>query len=209
MPFDKAGFQERFSVSRETIAGLEAYEALLQKWNPRINLVSRTTLAEVWHRHFADSAQLWELMPETASNWLDFGSGAGFPALVIATLAKEKKPDLRVVLVESDQRKCAFLINVIAELGLNAEVKAARIEDIPSQNADVISARAVAPLERLLELSALHAHKSTVMLFPKGNSYESELTAARKHWHIEQKAIPSLTDPNSVILKIKEFKRAE
>lgn len=209
MPFDKAGFQERFSVSRETIAGLEAYEALLQKWNPRINLVSRTTLAEVWHRHFADSAQLWELMPETASIWLDFGSGAGFPALVIATLAKEKKPDLRVVLVESDQRKCAFLINVIAELGLNAEVKAARIEDIPSQNADVISARAVAPLEKLMELSTSHAHKSTVMLFPKGNSYESELTAARKHWHIEQKAIPSLTDPNSVILKIKEFKRAE
>ena len=201
-------FESRFNVSRETLDCLDAYEALLKKWNPKINLVSKSTLHGVWQRHFADSAQLWAHLPNTADLWLDFGSGAGFPGLVCAVLAKEFRPELRFILVESDHRKCAFLINVVRELGLNVIVESRRIEDVAPLRADIISARAVASLDLLLSLSEKHAHESTVLLFPKGISYESELTTARKHWHIEPKIIRSLTDSNSVILRIEGFERA-
>jgi len=209
MQVDEASFVDLFNVSRETIERLEKYEALLAKWNPRINLVSRTTLDNVWHRHFADSAQIWRLATPSAKKWLDFGSGAGFPGLVCAVMAKEVSPELKFVLVESDQRKAAFLMSVSNELGLNVEIKSNRIEALESQNADIISARAVASLGKLLEYSAPHGHKSTVLLFPKGVSYESELTAAQKHWHIEPKVVRSLTDSNSVILRIEGLKRAK
>ena len=184
------------------------YQALMEKWNPKINLVSRSTLPEVWHRHFADSAQLWRHTPDSAQKWLDFGSGAGFPGLLNAVLAKEKSPTLEFVLVESDKRKCAFLASVTRELGLNAKIVPERIEGLDSQQADIITARAVAPLERLLDLAVPHGRKSTVMLFPKGNNYESELTAARNHWHIDPSVIQSLTDSGSVILRIEDIERA-
>ena len=204
----KEDFAKSFDVSRETMERFETYEALVKKWNPRINLVSKSTLGGMWQRHFVDSAQLWEHIPKNASVWLDFGSGAGFPGLVNAVIAREKMPDLKFVLVESDQRKCAFLINAAREMDLKVAVVPSRIEATPSQHADIISARAVASLEDLLAFSSLHAHKSTVLLLPKGNSYESELTAAQKHWHIDTKVIQSLTDSNSVILKIEGFERA-
>ena len=207
MRVDRNSFATTFDVSRETIERLEAYEALLKKWNPKINLVSRTTLDEIWHRHFADSAQMYQHIDASLKNWLDFGSGAGFPALVLATLAQEKAPELRFTLVESDQRKAAFLMTVSNALGLNATVITKRIEAVVPQKADIISARAVAALDKLLHWAAPHAHKSTVLLFPKGNSYESELTAARKHWHIEAEVIPSVTDSGAVILRIEDFER--
>ncbi|MBL1435764.1 MAG: 16S rRNA (guanine(527)-N(7))-methyltransferase RsmG [Rhodobacteraceae bacterium] len=208
MPVSKDSFAKIFDVSRETIERLEVYEALLKKWNPRINLVSRSTLDEIWHRHFADSAQLFQYIDKKCTIWLDFGSGAGFPGLVAAAMAKDKRPDMRFILVESDQRKAAFLLTVSNALALNASVVSERIESIPPQNADVITARAVASLDQLLVWSAPHAHKSTVLLLPKGNSYESELTAARKHWHIGSEVIPSMTDSSSVILRIEDFERA-
>ena len=208
MRFDQTIFKNHFDVSRETMEKLEQFHTLLIKWNPSINLVSRLTLDDIWHRHFADSAQLWALRPDKPALWLDFGSGAGFPALVNAVLACELAPALEFLLVESDQRKCAFLLTVSSALGLNVRVETSRIEALQSQNADVISARAV-PLGRLFEFSSPHAHKSTVLLFPKGNSYESELTAAQKHWHIDTKVVQSLTDSSSVILRIEDFNRAE
>ena len=207
MRVNKESFASAFDVSRETMERFEVFERLLLKWNPAINLVSRTTLDEIWHRHFADSAQLYQHVDENCTSWLDFGSGAGFPGLVVAVLAKEKQPDLAVALVESDHRKAAFLLTVANALGLNVAVKTERIEAVAHQNADVISARAVASLDQLLTWAQPHAHKSTVLLFPKGNSYESELTAARKHWHIEAKVIPSVTDSSSVILRIEDFER--
>jgi len=209
MLFSKENFAASFDVSRETLERMEAYEEILKKWNPKINLVSRDSLADTWHRHFADSAQIWKQIPMSAKIWLDFGSGAGFPALVNAVIAKEKNPSLEFILVESDQRKCAFLISASTVLGLKTRVISSRIEAIPSLKADIITARAVATLDKLLGFSALHAHNSTVLLFPKGISYESELTAAKEHWHIREKVIPSMTDSNSVILKIEEFERAE
>lgn len=207
MPVDRDSFSRVFNVSRETLERLDAYESLLKKWNQKINLVSRNTLDDIWNRHFADSAQISQHIDKNSSNWLDFGSGAGFPALVAAALAIEKRPDLSFTLVESDQRKAAFLLVVSNTLGLKVKVMSERIESVQIKPADIITARAVAPLDRLLSLAAPHAHKSTVLLFPKGNNYESELTAARKHWHIEAEVIPSVTDSGSVILRIEDFER--
>jgi len=209
MRFDQHTFAQQFDVSRETIERLIRYEALLKKWNSKINLVSRSTLTDIWHRHFADSAQLWPLIPANASTWLDFGSGAGFPALVNAVFSAEKRPTLGFTLVESDQRKCAFLLTAARELDLSVIIKPSRIETLATQQADIISARAVASLDQLVTLSAPHAHESTVLLFPKGISYESELTAAQNHWHMEQKVVRSLTDSSSVILRIEGFARAK
>jgi len=204
---NREGFASSFDVSRETIERFDEYEVLLKKWNPAINLISRNTVDDIWQRHFADSAQLYQHIAEDAKNWLDFGSGAGFPGLVAATIAKEKHPDLTITLVESDQRKAAFLMTVSNALGLRTKVIAERIENLPAQNADIVTARAVGSLDKLLSWTAPHAHKTSVLLFPKGISYESELTAARKHWHIEAEVIPSVTDSSAVILRIKEFKR--
>lgn len=207
MQVDQNDFSSVFNVSRETIERLEMYEAILRKWNSKINLVSHDSLLDIWHRHFADSAQLHQHIDITEGIWLDFGSGAGFPGLVAATIALEKTPKMQFTLVESDQRKAAFLLSVSNALGLSTKVITERIEVIAPLDADVISARAVATLDKLFIWAAPHAHKSTVWLFPKGISYESELTAARKHWHIETEVIPSVTDSSSVILKIKDFER--
>lgn len=209
MQVDQSAFAKTFNVSRETIERLNEYEALLKKWNPKINLVSRNTLDDIWHRHFSDSAQIYQHIGDNCQRWLDFGSGAGFPGLVAATIAKEKHPNISFTLVESDHRKAAFLMTVANALNLSATIITERIENIPPQKADIITARAVASLDQLLTWSAPHAQKDTVLLFPKGNSYESELTAARKHWHIEVETSPSVTDSSSVILRIEDFKRVD
>ncbi len=204
----RAKFKTLFDVPRETMEQLAQYEALLIKWNKKINLVAPSTISDIWHRHFADSAQLWSLRNLAATNWLDIGSGAGFPALVLAIFAKNQSPNLIFTLVESDQRKCAFLINVAQALDLNIIIKPERIENLASQPFDMISARALSSLPDLLEMSAPFCKKSTLCLFPKGNRYELELTKARKTWHIEEQKIPSLTDAESVILRIESFSRA-
>ena len=209
MQVSRSSFANIFDVSRETMGRFDEYEALLKKWNAKINLVSRNSLDEIWERHFSDSAQIYQHVDSNCTKWLDFGSGAGFPGLVAATIAREKHPDIRFTLVESDHRKAAFLMTVVNALGLSASIITDRIEDISGQNADIITARAVASLDQLLAWAAPHAQKSSVLLFPKGNSYESELTAARKHWHIEVETMPSITDSSSVILRIKDFKRVD
>lgn len=203
-----AWLQSEYNVSRETCDRLEAYVALLTKWTRKINLISQNTVEEVWSRHILDSAQLWSRAPESARKWLDMGTGAGLPGAVIAILAKELRPDLQVTLLESDQRKGAFLLTAVRELGLNATVLTERIEAAPPQNADVISARALAPLVKLLDFAQRHAAQGAVCLFSKGRTYGEELTEAKRFWHVSAEAVPSLTDPASVLLEIGEFKRA-
>lgn len=201
-------FCARFDVSRETYSCLQCYLALLVKWNARINLIASSTLATAWDRHFVDSAQLWQLAePRKSGKWVDLGSGGGFPGLVLATIAAEKAPDIEFVLVESDTRKAVFLRNAVRELGLGAKILDDRVENLPPLQADVISARALAPLAKLLDFAERHGKEGTLCLFPKGRSHDSELTEARKAWHISSESIPSLTDPNSVILKIGGFHR--
>ncbi|GAB4381915.1 16S rRNA (guanine(527)-N(7))-methyltransferase RsmG [Albidovulum sp.] len=195
-------FRDAWPVSRETLDRLEALAALLTRWNPRINLVSARTLPQLWTRHFLDSAQLLDLAPPAARHWADLGSGGGFPGLVVAILAAEQRPGLAVTLVESDQRKAAFLQTAARTLGLDLRVVAARIEAVPPLAADILSARALAPLPVLLSHAERHLAAGGTALFPKGASLARELAEALESWRFSHKKIASLTDPDSVILSI-------
>lgn len=201
MMFSREGFEQRFDVSRETMARLDRHVALLARWNPRINLVSRDSLPEIWHRHIADSAQLWLRRPPEARLWLDLGSGAGFPGLVIAAFATET-PGLTVRLIESDARKAAFLATVIRDADLPAEVVTDRIEDLAPQSADVISARALAPLASLLAMTENHRRPGGIGLFPKGRTVHKEVEEAARAWRFAPVVHPSLTDPAAGIVEI-------
>lgn len=198
-------FSREFDVSRETCQRLEAYIALLTRWNARINLVAAATIETAWTRHVADSAQLFDLAPESASSWLDLGSGAGLPGLPVAALAAEKAPDLHVTLVESDTRKTAFLATAAREMGLDVTVEPHRIEALTPRPFDVVSARALAPLGRLCALAHRFSGRGTVFLFPKGARVDSELTAATAGWHIRAERIASRTDPEATVLRIMEL----
>ena len=188
------------------MARLDSYVALLTAWNRRINLVSATTIPDVWRRHIADSAQILALAPPEARSWVDLGSGGGLPGLVIAALAAEQRPDLAVRLVESDARKSAFLAEAGRKMGLTVAIETTRIEALSPMPHDVVSARALAPLDRLCTMALPFSGPGTVFLLPKGARFETELTEAARHWHIHAEQIASRTDPDAVILRIKELK---
>jgi len=194
-------------VSRETFERLEAYVALIEKWNPKINLVSKSSLPEIWDRHIWDSAQIFDISVE-GSVWADFGSGGGLPGIVLAIFAKECRPDMQFYLVESDQRKCAFLRNAVREIGLKVKVHAERIEVLDPIGASVISARALTDLNGLLGFVERHAAKNGVAILPKGETWEKEILQAQENWSFKYEEITSKTNNNATILKIKEFSRA-
>ncbi len=187
-----------------TLQRLEALEALVRRWTARINLVAPSTLPDLWTRHILDSAQLWPLAPKAAT-WADLGSGGGFPGLVIAALAADTGTP-HVTLIESDGRKCAFLRTAARELALPVTVLDQRAEAAPPQAAPVVSARALAPLPTLLPLVARHLAPDGVALLPKGRDSQSELDAARaKGWRFTAEALPSATDPQARILRLKDL----
>ena len=194
-------------VSRETLDRLQCLDLLLQKWNPAINLVSAQTLGQVWLRHFLDSAQVFDCADGHPDSWVDLGSGGGFPGLVVAILACEESPRMRISLVESDKRKAAFLLTAVRELGLSANVIADRIETIAPLNAEVVSARALAPLHVLLGFAHRHLASNGVALFAKGVHWQDEVALAEKTWSFSCEATKSVTDPLAVILKIKGLYR--
>lgn len=189
-------------VSRETADRLALYAGLLRTWNPKINLVSKQTLADLETRHIADSAQLLALAPENATTWADLGSGGGFPGLVIAIHAAERRPALRVTLVESDQRKAAFLRTVAQRTGVPVTVHAERIEAVPPLGTDVLSARALAPLSALLDHAARHLAPSGTALFPKGATWRAEVAEALERWRFRCENHPSATSQDGAILRI-------
>jgi 16S rRNA (guanine527-N7)-methyltransferase len=156
----------------------------------------------VWERHFADSAQLWRYRPPGATRWLDLGSGAGFPGLVIAILAADQEPELRVTLVESDQRKAAFLRAAAAATGAPVKVIARRAEDLDPLAADVLSARALAPLGALMHHAEKHRRPSGICLFPKGTTVHKEIEATERIWRFDHELHASLTNPAAAILEI-------
>lgn len=190
-------------VSRETLARLKAYVALLEEWNTRHNLVARSTLADVWRRHVWDSAQLLPLIPSTAARLVDLGSGAGFPGLVLACLLRERN-GFRTVLYESIAKKCRFLEAAAARMALPVEVRNARMEEAAPEPFDVVTARACAPLTKLLLYAQQFQGPATTNLFPKGQSVEAELTEAHKSWRMKAVRHPSQTDPSAAILEIRE-----
>ncbi|CAH1679124.1 Ribosomal RNA small subunit methyltransferase G [Hyphomicrobiales bacterium] len=188
-------------VSRETEAQLGAYVRELQRWQSIKNLVGPGTLEDIWGRHIADSAQLLRLRPN-ARRWLDLGSGAGLPGLIIAILLSEAEGS-EVHLVESNSRKCAFLRAAIRATGAPAKVHEGRIEDIANQfvgRVDVVTARALAPVVRLMPMVKDLLRTGSIGIFPKGQDLDAELTEATKSWRITADIAPSLTDPEAGIL---------
>ena len=199
---DSAGFAALTGVSRETLARLEAYAGLLTQWNQRINLVSQDSLHAAWRRHFLDSAQLLPYLPPDTRSLVDLGSGAGFPGLVLAILGMPG-----VELVESDARKCAFLREAARIAAAPVRVHHARIEALPPHQVDVVTARACAPLDRLLVMAQRFIAPHTVCLFLKGERHGEELTAARRGWTMTAACHPSRADPRGVILKLEQIAR--
>ncbi|MGH8335786.1 MAG: 16S rRNA (guanine(527)-N(7))-methyltransferase RsmG [Gammaproteobacteria bacterium] len=221
-------FAETFSVSRETLERLKIYESLLQHWQKTINLVAPGTSDRIWHRHFADSAQIVRLAPPAPKTWVDLGSGAGFPGLVAAILLAE--PDnsskTRFTLIESDNRKAAFLREVARKVAVPVDILGVRIEAVATRanlggavggavagksevggavaekTADVVSARALAPLTRLLGLALPFSGPNTLCLFPKGREATRELQAAELQWDFTSELVPSLTEPEARIAVI-------
>ena len=196
MTADEVG--KLLNVSRETLCQFEAYLKLLEKWQRRINLVANSTMADVWERHILDSAQLFRFCPPNTKKILDVGSGAGFPGLVLAIMG-----DAQVDLVESDQRKAIFLSTVIRSLGLSAKVHNQRIESLPNLCPDVVTARAVAPVSRLIKLIENQISADTVCLFLKGASVEDELTDLQSYSTMVYKNYPSLSGPSGFVLELK------
>ena len=188
---------EQIYVSRETMDRLAAYVALVEKWQQRVNLVSASTLPDIWMRHIWDSAQLAPLVPTRTGRILDVGSGAGFPGLVLAALC-----DAELHLVESDQKKAVFLQTVIRETGIRAIVHNKRIEALPPIGADIVTARALASLDRLLELLEAQLMPGMRCLFLKGARAEAELVALDTRSNITRRLHPSLTNPKAFVVDL-------
>lgn len=185
------------------MAKLEHFSELTRKWTRRINLIAPSTIATIWDRHVRDSAQLVTYAPSVWTHWVDLGSGGGFPGVVIATLAK---PDQYVTLIESDLRKCTFLRSTIRELGLDAQVVHGRIEQTQIGAPNVVSARALASLDRLLTYSNDMLSEDGTALFPKGETYEGEILTARETWDFECDVLPSITKESARILRISRIR---
>ena len=195
-------FAATFDVPRETLERLDRYAALLTDWQTRMNLVGPATLDDIWGRHFADSAQLLKLAEDLPGPWIDIGSGAGFPALVMALLGRAD-----VHLVEATAKKCRFLEAVADELGLAVTIHNARVESMPAFPAGVISARAAAPLERLFDWGLRFARPATRWILPKGATVDEELSAARTRFGFDAELVASITDPRGRVVVATRVRR--
>lgn len=200
-------FVAAMDVSRETLDRLEIYADLLEKWNPSINLVSRATLPDLWRRHFLDSAQILEIASPEAAIWADLGTGGGFPGLVVAILAAEFRPALRVTCIESDLRKATFLRTVVREAGVEVTVISQRIEQVPTLGADVVSARALAPLATLIAYADRHLRPGGEAILLKGAGHAEEVRRALETCAFRMDTYPSKTDPEATILKLGDIRR--
>jgi len=192
-------------VSRETMDAFRSYEALVQKWNPAINLVAKSDIHQIWGRHIIDSVQLFQYAPEKVDKWCDIGSGGGFPGVVMAIIAREKSPDTSFTFIESDQRKAAFLRTVTRELDLKVTVSATRVEDTDPVEADVLTARALKSLDTLIPFTTRHLKPSGTAIFPKGKNWTAEIEQAKQNWTFEVDSHRSITDPEARVLVLKEI----
>lgn len=203
----REAFLAEFNVSRETEERLEIYSALLEKWNPSINLVAKSTLRDHWTRHFFDSAQILILADPSPGIWADLGTGGGFPGLIVAILAAQQRPDINVICVESDTRKATFLRTVLRETGLSAKVASERAEIMPPLGAKTVSARALAPLAKLLGYAERHLAPDGQAIFLKGAGYEAEIAESLETFAFRLDRYPSKTDPGAIILKLGDIQR--
>ncbi len=188
-------------VSRETLDRFRLYASLLTRWQRAVNLIGKSTATDIWERHFLDSAQLLDHLSESPG-LVDLGSGAGFPGAVLAVLGARD-----VHLVESDSRKCAFRRELDRQLGLGMTIHEARIDHLTPWKASSLTARALAPLSKLLDMAEEFLGPDTVILFPKGETADQELTEAFKGWNMTTSRLPSRTSPTSVILRLTRLER--
>jgi 16S rRNA (guanine527-N7)-methyltransferase len=205
MSYGPEQFAEEFAVSRETMARLRAFDAQLLDASERHNLIARSTIDQRWDRHFRDSAQLWRYFPTNTRSFADIGSGAGFPGLLLAAFGAER--GISASLIESVGKKAAFLGEAAVAMGLsNVQVIPDRVENYRGQKPDVITARALAPLVKLLGYASAIAAENTLLIAPKGQDVEGELTEAAKSWHMELEREPSITNPGSSILLVRKIR---
>jgi 16S rRNA (guanine527-N7)-methyltransferase len=207
-------------VSRETAARLDRFVALLHAWQARINLVAASTLPSIWTRHIADSLQLADIVAQESLSqstprstrspiWVDLGSGGGFPGVPIACVLAET-PGAVVHLVERNAKKAAFLRAAVQTTSAPAKVHPVRIEDFVDkfgESADIVTARALAPLERLLEAAYPLLQRGALGVFPKGQDVDAELTRAAKCWSMQASLRQSRTDPNARIVVVRALER--
>lgn len=200
-------FQARTGVSRETLDGFDRWRQILVETSAHTNLVARSSLDHFWERHALDSFQLMPLVSRETRLVADLGAGAGFPGIALALGFRDRGQAARVVMVDSVGKKAAFLHKVIEELGLDAEARPVRVEMLdPSEGFDLVTARAFAPLNKLLGYAEPLLKNGAEGLFFKGRQYRDELTEARKSWTVDPEVIPSQTS-DGVILRIKEVER--
>lgn len=197
----------RHAPSEGTISTLGQFVDLVLKWNASINIIGKSTADQIWQRHVVDSAQLFRCATEEHRLWLDIGSGGGFPGLVVAILAKDLLPGLRVALVESDQRKSVFLSEASRQLGLAVIVHRKRVELLEPQAADVLSARALAPLSDLCVYAERHLKPNGIGAFLKGANLEAEIENARLKWGFQVDRTPSITDSKAAMLFLRDLRR--
>lgn len=199
---------ELYNVSHETITKLKDYEALVKEWNNKFNLVSKSSVEELWNRHIIDSLQLIQFIHPADKTLYDFGSGAGFPAIVLAIVAEQIFPNLNVTLIESIGKKALFLRTVKEQLKLqNVNVINDRIENLKSIPVDTISSRALANLSKLLEYAKPFCKKETKLVFPKGENWKEELNVAKEKWNFDCDVVQSVTDTSGHILNISNVRR--
>ncbi|MFN4183184.1 MAG: 16S rRNA (guanine(527)-N(7))-methyltransferase RsmG [Hyphomonas sp.] len=199
---DRAAFLAANDVSRETLTRIDCVTATLDVWRQKSNLIGPKEWPQIWTRHVGDSWQLLDHIPESA-RVVDLGSGAGFPGLIIAAA----RPSGHVTMIESVGKKCAFLNAAIQEAGLNASVHQGRVEAAPPLRAEFVTARAFAPMPELLDYAAPWLRKGATGIFPKGERWNEELTAARQRWNFAHEAIPSRSGGSGVILIVREVAR--
>jgi len=202
--FSASDFQMFMNLSDKKIKNFEIYIDMLIKWNKRINLVSSSTVKTAWFRHVLDSAQIYSYLPKKTKSLIDFGSGAGFPGMVMALIGVPK-----VHLVESKTKKAEFLYAVCNATGADVQIHNSRIESLASRKFDVITARALAPLTKLLEYGFNFSNKNSVQLYLKGRNVETELTQAKKKWNMDLQSHQSVTDPESRVLSISKVSKIE
>jgi len=199
----QALLMSHYNVSRETIERFEAYQTILERWAPRINLVGASTLTAFWDRHILDSAQILPLAAPDARSWVDFGSGAGFPGLVIAALLQARGGS-NVTLIEASTKRCGFLREAARAMQVGVNIVNDKLENVKAHRVDVITARAFTALDRLLAYGAPWQGPHTQALFPKGEEVSGELAQASTKWLFKSTIHPSVSDARGCIVEITE-----
>lgn len=198
---------EKIDVSRETYANLETFQNMVLEWNNKFNLISKSSAEDIWNRHILDSLQLLKFISNKAEKLYDFGSGAGFPGMVLAIATKDIFPNLKVSLMESIRKKAIFLNEVKTKLNLDVDIYNERVENLKLPKADIITSRAMASLEKLLNYAYPFCKKETELLFLKGKTWEDEIKTALIKWKFDYESFESITDKDGKILFIKNIRR--